>query len=244
MFEAVRALSEGFRFHIKGIRFAFRHPSFLTLSTIPFLITLFLYILAFYLFTLYADDLLQLIWHIDSTESSKYVEWLYWAYVHIVKYLLYIIVLVGMFYTFIVLSNILASPVYDHISTKYERIYHTHYHPEQATSPAKGALRVMKEEVKKAVLMLVIPLLLVFIPLIGVFLSFVVAAVFIAWDYVDFSLSRDYPLLKDRIKAVWRNKFLLVGFGLPLLVPLLGLIILPFAIIGSTKLYFEKIKEM
>ena len=159
MFEAVRALYEGFGFHIKGIRLAFRHPSFLTLSTIPFLITLFLYILAFYLFTLYADDLLQLIWHIDSTESSKYVEWLYWAYVHIVKYLLYIIVLVGMFYTFIVLSNILASPVYDHISTKYERIYHTHYHPEQATSPAKGALRVMKEEVKKAVLMLVIPLL-------------------------------------------------------------------------------------
>jgi len=79
MFESIKALSEGWRFHIRGIRFGFGHPSFLTLSIVPFLITLALYILAFYIFTLYADDLLRMVWHVEIGESSTYVWWLYWV---------------------------------------------------------------------------------------------------------------------------------------------------------------------
>jgi len=171
------------------------------------------------------------------------VGWLYWTYVHVLKYLLYLIVLMVMFYTFIVFSNVLASPVYDYISTRYERIHYQDAHHKQAASPAKGVLTVVKEEVKKALLMLVIPLPLLLIPVVGTVLSFIVAGIFIAWDYVDFSLSRDCPLLKDRIREVWRHKLILLGFGWPLLIPFLGLIIMPFAILGSTKLYFDRMKE-
>ena len=121
-------------------------------------------------------------------------------------------------------------------------MYYQNARPEQAASPGRGVLTVMKEEVKKAVLMLLIPLPLFFIPVVGAVLSFIVAAVFIAWDYMDFSLSRDCPLLKDRIKAVWRYKLILLGFGCPLLIPFLGLTIMPFAILGSIKLYFDSIK--
>jgi CysZ protein len=113
----------------------------------------------------------------------------------------------------------------------------------QAASSARGVVTVMKEEVKKALLMLVVPIPLLLIPVVGAILSFIVAGVFIAWDYVDFSLSRDYPLLKDRIKAVWRYKLILLGFGCPLLIPFLGLLIMPFAILGSTKLYFDGMRK-
>lgn len=116
MFELLKAFSEGWRFHIRGIRFGFDHLSFLILSIIPFFVTLALYVFAFYMFTLYADDVLRMVWHVETGESSKYVGWLYWAYMHVVKSFLYLIVLVVMFYTFIVLSNIVASPVYDYIS--------------------------------------------------------------------------------------------------------------------------------
>jgi uncharacterized protein involved in cysteine biosynthesis len=242
MFESVRQISEGFGFHVRGIRFSFRNLSFLGLCTFPFLMTLTLYVLGFYIFTLYADDLLNLAWHIEAGERSKYIGWLYWAYMHIVKFFLYVLVLVLMFYTFIIFSNILASPVYDHISAKYEQACCQHVREGQAPSSSRGMFTIMKEELKKAVLMLVIPLTLLFIPVIGAFLGFVVGAVFIAWDYVDFSLSRDYPLLKDRIRALWRHKFFLLGFGCPLLIPLLGLMILPFAILSGTKLYFDKMK--
>jgi CysZ protein len=243
VFESITAFSEGLRFHIRGIRFGFGNLSFLILSVVPFLITLALYTFAFYMFTLYADDLLRMVWHVETGKSSTYVGWLYWTYLHVVKLLLYLIVLVVMFYTFVVLSNVLASPVHDYISTKYERMQYQDAPQEQAAPPAKGMLTVMKEEVKKALLMLFIPLPLLFIPVVGAVLSFVVAGIFIAWDYVDFSLSRDYPLLKDRIKAVWRHKLILLGFGCPLLIPFLGLIIMPFAILGSTQLYFDRMKE-
>ena len=243
MFESLRAFSEGWRFHIRGIRFGFGNLSFLSLSVGPFLMTLALYIFAFYMFTLYAEDLLRMVWYVETGESSKYMGWLYWAYLHVVKFLLYLIVLVVMFYTFVVLSNIVASPLYDHISIRYERMHYHNTPPEQAAPPAKGVLTVMREEVKKALLMLVIPIPLLFIPVVGIVLSFIFAGAFIAWDYVDFSLSRDYPLLKDRIKALWRHKAILLGFGCPLLIPFVGLMIMPFAILGATKLYFDRMKK-
>ena len=243
MLQGLRAVSDGWRFHIKGIRFAFQHLSFLALSALPFVIALCLYVFAFYLFTRYADNLLGILWHLESGESSRYVGWLYWAYIHLFKVLLYIVVLVVMFYTFIVLANILASPVYDYLVSRYQRTYYPDAYAAQAISPVKGILSVMKEEVKKAALMLVIPLLLLLIPVIGPLLGFVVAALFIAWDYVDFSLSKDYPLLKDRIKALWRHKAFFLGFGCPLLIPLLGLVILPFAILGATRLYFDRMRK-
>ncbi|MBW1860064.1 MAG: EI24 domain-containing protein [Deltaproteobacteria bacterium] len=91
--------------------------------------------------------------------------------------------------------------------------------------------------------MLIIPIPLLFVPVVGTLLSFVVAAVFIAWDYTDFSLSRDCPLMRDRMGAVWRHKWSLLGFGSPLLIPFLGLVIMPFAILGATTLYFDRIKR-
>jgi len=243
MFESLRAFSEGWRFHIRGIRFGFSHLSLLLLSILPFLVTLALYIFAFYMFKLYSDDLLRMVWYIETGESSTYLRWLYWVYTHVIKFFLYLFVLAVMFYTFIVLSNILASPVYDYISSKCERILCQNNSLDKTASRTRGVLTVMKEEVKKAVLMLVVPLPLFFVPVVGTVLSFIVAGMFIAWDYVDFSLSRDYPLLKDRIKAVWQHKFTLLGFGCPLLIPFIGLLIMPFAILGSTKLYFDRMKE-
>jgi uncharacterized protein involved in cysteine biosynthesis len=138
VFESMTAFSDGWRFHIRGIRFGFGHPSFLILSIAPFLITLALYIVGFYMFTLYADDLLQMVWHVEAGESSVYVGWLYRACLYVVKFFLYLIVLVVMFYTFIVVSNVLASPVYDYISTRYERVHYQNASPEQAASAAKG----------------------------------------------------------------------------------------------------------
>ncbi|MBW1742013.1 MAG: EI24 domain-containing protein [Deltaproteobacteria bacterium] len=243
MFESFRAFSVGWRFHVRGIRFGLSHPSFLILAALPFLVTLTLYIFAFYMFIHHAEDLLQMVWHPETGESSWVVGWLHWTYTHIVKWILYLIVLMIMFYTFIVLSVVIASPVYDYISTKYERVYYQNASEGEAAPSGRGLLTILKEEVKKALFMLMIPIPLLFVPVVGTLLSFVVAGVFIAWDFTDFSLSRDRPLLRDRMRAVWRYKWSLLGFGSPLLIPFLGLVLVPFAILGSTKLYFETMKS-
>jgi CysZ protein len=244
MFQSFTAFSEGSKFHARGIRFGFGHPSFLILAILPFLVTLTLYIFAFYVFVDYSDDLLQMVWNPETGESSWIVGWLHWTYTHIVKWILYLVVLVIMFYTFIVLSIVLASPIYDYISAKYERVYYQNAPEGEAASSGKGLLTILKEELKKAVLMLMIPIPLFFVPVVGTLLSFLVASVFIAWDFADFSLSRDRPLLKDRMRAVWQHKWFLLGFGSPLLIPFLGLVIMPFAILGATTLYFDKMKQV
>jgi CysZ protein len=243
MFKSFKAFAAGSRFHIRGIRFGFGHFPFLILSVLPFLFTLALYIFAFYVFSEHAEDFLQMLWKGEAKETSRYVGWLYWAYIHVVKFFLYLILLIVMFYTFVVLSNIVASPVYDLVSTKYERAYHQPPSSEEQNGRGRGILTVAKEELKKALFMLFVPLLLLFIPVVGAFLSFAVAALFIAWDYVDFSLSKDYPLLKDRMKALWRFKALLFGFGCPLLIPFFGLFLMPFAILGATTLYYDTMQK-
>ena len=45
MFKTIRAFSEGPKYHLEGIKFAFRNPSFLALAALPFVVTLFLSLL-------------------------------------------------------------------------------------------------------------------------------------------------------------------------------------------------------
>jgi CysZ protein len=243
MLQTARTFPEGARHHLKGIKFGLKHPSFLALAALPFIATLLLYVIGFYLMHTRVDSMLEQVWQIDPEKSSRLIGWLYWTYTHIVKFFVYIVVLAVMFYTFIVFANVLASPFYDHISEKYQRMFHSNQDRLQVSSGNRGIVSIMKEEAKKAVFMLLIPLFLIFIPVIGSILCLVVAAVFIAWDYVDFSLSRDHPLLRDRMRTLWRHKFLLMGFGFPLLVPFLGILVLPFAILGATKLYYDRIYD-
>jgi CysZ protein len=230
-------------YHLEGLKFGLKNPYFLAMAALPFFVTLCLYVVGFYFFNAHVDSLLNMVWKVDPGETSKLVGWLHWIYTHVVKFFIYIIVLAVMFYTFVVCANVLASPVYDHISEKYQRMFHSQ-DSDQAPSSTRGILTIMKEETKKAVFMLLIPLVLIFIPVIGSFLAFVVAALFIAWDFVDFSLARDCPLFRDRMKTLWKHKFRLLGFGFPLMVPFFGILALPFAILGSTKLYYDTIYDI
>ncbi|MBW2107890.1 MAG: EI24 domain-containing protein [Deltaproteobacteria bacterium] len=241
MLEAIKGFSEGPGYHLKGVRFGFQHPGFLALALLPFLCTLAFYVTGFLVFAAHLKGILTSFWHVPADQSSRWLAWLYWAYTHLIRYILYLILLAVMFYTFIIVSNIVASPLYDRISEKYENAFYSE-RLSLSTYQGRNIFFIIKEEIKKAAFMLVIPLVVLFIPIIGGFLSLVVAAAFVAWDYVDFSLARDYPLLRDRLKALWKHKLRLIGFGWPLLVPVLGLAILPFAIFGSTKLYYEQIK--
>lgn len=243
MFHAMGAFAQGLAFHKKGILFGFKNPSFLGLALLPFVTTLVLYGIGFYLFSSHADSLLNHLWHPDPGQTSSFVGWLYWAYLHIVRFFLYGLLLVVMFYIFIVISNILASPVYDRIAVKYERLQCSIDLKSASESPGQGVLTIIKEELKKAVFALAIPLVLLFIPVVGAFLGFLAAAILITWDYVDYSLSKERPRFKSRLQAVWHHKFSFLGYGAPLVIPFFGLLILPFAILGATILYHETMKE-
>lgn len=242
MIQSVKAFSDGLCFHRRGFELALRHRSFLFLSLVPFVVTLTLYLLIFYWFSLNADELLNAIWGATTPKVAQTVGWLHRMYMHVVKYLLYFVLLMIMTYTFLIFTAIVGSPLYDFISSRYERLLGGPQVPSKRDGAAPGRMAVIKEEIKKTFIILFIPLFLFFIPLIGNLMSLLIAPVLIAWDYVDFSLSKDRTFLKDRLAVVWQHKFCLLGFGLPLLIPFLGILLMPFAILGATRLYFESIK--
>ena len=104
-----------------------------------------------------------------------------------------------------------------------------------------GIFKTILEECKKAVFVLVVPLLFLLIPLVGPVLSVIFAMLMLGWDFFDFSLSRDKPTLKGRLGYIRRNFFLMLGFGALLFIPFVHFIIYPFAILGASLAYQDEL---
>lgn len=236
----LREFGQGLGAHLTGIRFAFRNKRYLPLLFIPFCLTLLLYSAGFYVFTLYDDQLVKAIWNPATAEASGFMATLHWLFVHLLKMILYVLLFAVMYFCFMVVANILASPLYDYIAG---RIGHHDTYAALRHGPGSGVgiLRTVLEELKKAGFVLILPLLFFFIPVIGALLGLVFAMLLLVWDFLDFSLSRDEPRFGPRLRYVRQHPFMLLGFGLPLLVPFLHILLYPFAIVGSSLLYQERL---
>lgn len=221
----------GLKGHGIGIRFAFAHKSYLPLVFFPFVLTLLLFTAAFFAFAAYSETILGFFWQADPETATGIMAALAWVWLHVVKYLLYMVLFALMYFLFMVAANVIASPIYDHVAGKL--------YPGASGSAGErpGLLGIVVEELKKACFILLIPVALLFIPVAGQILSPIAAMVFLAWDFVDFSLSRDRPDFRGRLRYVGKRKLFLLGFGAPLLVPVLNILLFPFAILGATIAY-------
>ncbi len=218
----------------KGFSFLKKRPKYLSLLIFPLIISFLVYGVAIYMFTVHGTAIMAYVFPKPET-------WILLMLWYATLVLAYIVVLAIMSFTFMTISNIISCPFYDLVSAKLER----EYLPKNKTAhlPLRkqflNSLILVKEELKKAIFVALIPILLVCIPGWGVFPATVVGAVFIAWEYVDFSVIRHRTLFKDRLKIAWNNIFYLFGFGSLLMIPILNLFLFPFAIVGATLLYFE-----
>ncbi|WP_027184116.1 EI24 domain-containing protein [Desulfovibrio inopinatus] len=240
MLQSVGDFFRGLSAHISGIRFAFEHKAYLGLIFVPFVLTLILYGVAISLFSGYGEVLAQAIWSFDPGSTSQTMGVVHSVFEYFIVTVAYIIVFAIMYFLFMVIANILASPLYDVI---VERMRHIVRPDIGAPESRIGIVATVVEEVKKAMFLLIVPLALFFVPVIGQVLSLIAAMLFLAWDFVDFSLSKDVPDFRSRLGAVWSRKFALLGFGVPLLIPVLNLFLFPFAILGSALLYLQTIKK-
>lgn len=230
------AFPRGLYAHIRGFRFALARKGYMALALIPFALTIALYVVAFSLFSANGDQLLGLLWSPEAGTAGGLAGALYWFYVHIAKYLLYLLAFVLMYFLFMVTANILAAPLYETITGRMAREASG---ANKAQGPTIPFWRSMLEEAKKAIFVAACPLLLAFVPIIGQILAPIAAAVLLAFDFVDFSLCRDQPRFATRLRFMTRHPLLLLGFGAPLLIPIVNIFIFPFAIFGATLMYLE-----
>ena len=227
------AFPKGLAAHVRGIRFALTHKGYLGLCAIPFALTLLLYGLGFWLFATQSDTLLAALWSPDATAGGM-VGVLSWVYLHIVKYVLYALAFILMYFLFMVTANILAAPLYDHIAGKLLAQAGV-----RRVGPELSIWRLMVEEAKKAVFVMALPLVLMVIPVLGQLLAPVAAAMLLAFDFLDYPFCREEGQFGLRLKTLARRPLLLLGFGLPLLLPFVNIALFPFAILGSTLLYLD-----
>lgn len=227
------AFPKGLAAHVRGIRFALTHKGYLGLCAIPFALTLLLYGLGFWLFATQSDTLLAVLWSPDATAGGMVgaLAWLYW---HVVKYVLYALAFILMYFLFMVTANILAAPLYDHIAGKLLAQAGV-----RRVGPELSIWRLMVEETKKAVFVMALPLVLMVIPVLGQLLAPVAAAMLLALDFLDYPFCREEGRFGLRLKTLARRPLLLLGFGLPLLLPFVNIALFPFAILGSTLLYLD-----
>lgn len=227
------AFPKGLAAHVRGIRFALAHKGYLGLCAVPFTLTLTLYGLGFWVFASQSDHLLAVLWSPDAAAEGL-AGALAWVYFHVVKYLLYALAFILMYFCFMVTANILAAPLYDHIAGKLLA---------QAglgrIGPELSVWRLIVEEAKKAVFVLALPLALMVIPVLGQLLAPAAAAMLLALDFLDYPYCREEGRFGQRLKTLGKRPLLLLGFGLPLLIPFLNILLFPFAILSATLLYLE-----
>ena len=227
------AFPKGLAAHARGIRFALRHKGYLGLCAVPFALTLLLYGVGFWVFAAHSDRLLAVVWSPDAAVGGL-AGALAWAYAHIVKYVLYALAFLLMYFLFMVTANILAAPLYDHIAAKLLAQAGV-----RRVGPQLSAWRLIVEEAKKAVFVMALPLVLMIIPVLGQILAPAAAAMLLALDFLDYPFCREEDRFALRLKTLARRPLLLLGFGLPLLIPFLNIALFPFAILGSTLLYLD-----
>jgi len=227
------AFPKGLAAHARGIRFALRHKGYLGLCAIPFALTLLLYGVGFWVFAAQSDQILAAVWSPDAAAAGL-AGALAWVYAHVVKYVLYALAFLLMYFLFMVTANILAAPLYDHIAAKLLTQAGV-----RRVGPQLSAWRLIIEEAKKAVFVMALPLVLMVIPVLGQLLAPVAAAMLLALDFLDYPFCREEDRFALRLKTLARRPLLLLGFGLPLLIPFLNIALFPFAILGSTLLYLD-----
>ena len=237
----IKEFIQGLGGHARGIRFTFANKRYLPLLLVPFLLTLLLYSAGFYVFTLYVDQILGYFWTPAASEATGFMATLHWLYVNLLSAVLYVVVFAIMYFAFMIVANILASPLYDIIAGRVGRL-EDYKALRTGKDEEMGLVRVVVEELKKAGFVLLFPLVLLFIPVVGAPLSLLFAMLLLGWDFMDFSLARDEPAFGARLRYVRRHPFLLLGFGALLLVPFVNIVLYPFAIMGASIIYQEQRK--
>lgn len=236
LFSPIKELSRGLATYVRGVRWLRDHPKHLALLLIPGLVGLVFLIGAVVAFAHYDERMMAWLLFARPTEADPW----YWSLLYVVsKVLLYFACLVLTFLSAFLVMNVVASPVYDAISTAVERDVTGKDPPSLGF---RGHLRVMLAELKKVAFILIVSIILLLIPGFNV-ISSVVAAFLVGWDFFDYPLARRGWSFGRRLRFVAREFWSVLGFGLWLMIPFAQIIMLPLAVAGGTLLNLEALER-
>ncbi|MBG0777384.1 MAG: EI24 domain-containing protein [Desulfovibrionaceae bacterium] len=241
MFGCIGKFLVGLGAHGTGLSLAFTRKKYLLLALVPFLLTVAVFVLGFWAFAQVDERVVGWLWS-PAADSGGFLGALAWTAAVVLKYLLYVALLAVSYFLFMVVANVLAAPLYDRMADMVRADLARDGRIVRARALGEASiLGALWEEAKKAVFLIAAPVILLLVPVAGPVLSLLAAMLILGWDFADFAQAKDAPHFRARLRFALRNACALLGFGAPLLVPVLGILLYPFAILGGTVLYLEKL---
>ena len=231
------AFGVGVQGYWRGVRWFFQNPAMLLLLLIPLFFALAAFGAGMWAFWSYGSQwLTSLLMHWFMAWQDEW-QWqvLYW----LVKSLMWFSVLLLCLVVAAVVIGVLASPVYEMISIRIERQMLEDISPHV---PWSRMVRVMAGEVAKALIVVLVPLAMLFIPGVNM-LSGVVAAFLLGWDFYDYPLARRGWTFQQRLGFVWSEFWTVLGFGVWLAIPVAQIFLIPMAVAGGTILNLEALQR-
>lgn len=233
IFSPARGLSRGLAAYAKGFHWLRAHPRYFLLLLIPSFLSLLSLAATWGLYLKYHDVILS--WIMFSKPQSFLPLILYYA----AKSTLYIFLFVMSLVFYMLILNVLSSPLYDLVSSAVEKGLTG---KDQDGTSLWEAFLLMKEELKKAFFIFFASVLLLLIPGVNI-VSPLITAVFVGWEFYDFPLARRKWSFRKRLAFVLAHVWSVMGFGLWLLIPGGQMILMPLAVVGGTMLAIEDCQE-
>ena len=234
------SLFKGISYNLRGLGMGLKTPKLLLLGLIRIVVVILLTIVAAGLIFYYHGEIVQLIW---SKPESNWVIWLWYVFTWLLS-----LVLVGLAVVLAYLvSQILFSVfIMDQMSRITEKIVTGGVNEPHSMPLLKQFLYLIKQEIPRAILPIVITLLLTVVGWLTPFGPIVTiittgaAMIFLAWDNTDLTPARRLIPFNKRFNLMKSTLPFHLGFGLLFLIPVLNIIFLSFAPVGATLYFIDK----
>jgi uncharacterized protein involved in cysteine biosynthesis len=222
----------GFRTFPRGLRWLGKHKSFVALLSVPFVLGLIMLGVGWGYFLSYQEAIFSFILFEQPTV------WYGLVFYYICKAILMVSLLVLFMVAALLVTTVVASPIYEWVSVAVER---------DVTGSSKEislwqALRLIPEELKRVAFILLVSLAVILIPGLNL-LSLLVTAFLLGWDAYDIPLARRGWSFGERLRFVMSDFWAVLGFGLWLVVPFVQFFLVPLAISGGTLLSIEHLQR-
>ncbi|MFW7378829.1 MAG: EI24 domain-containing protein [Oligoflexus sp.] len=230
----MQRLTRGLKAYWQGVSWLRRHPSYMALLFVPWVLGLFFMMGSFTLFIRYDEAILS--WLLFQPGEAWWQLGLYYAAWGVAYVSAMILVLLGG----LLFANILAAPIYDVVSVAIERDMR---HGQVDEISLWASLRLIPEELKKVIVILAISLFLLLIPGLNL-LALFVTAFLIGWDFYDYPLARRGWSFRQRWNFVRGDIWAVMGLGLWLTIPFVQFLLMPLAVAGGTLLNLERLERI
>lgn len=232
---ALRDIAAGAKAPYESVSLLLRHPRLVAYSILPFLVTVVIYVGAFWLCWHFIPEWLP--------SAGAGASWWRRALLVTVKVLIVIAFSALSIFTYSAAALAVGGPLNEFLSCAAEKVVTGEVFEYEFS--VLGFLLDMVRGGLHAGMLVVVQLVIVIVgfiaPPVSTIIAFFIGQVLLAVEYVDYPMSRHRYSFAKKLAMSWRHRWLMFGFGASLfcgyLVPVLGAVFMPLGVIGAINIW-------